>query len=238
MDVIPVIDLKKGTAVRARLGRREFYAPIKTPLSATSAPVDVAAGFLALHPFPIIYVADLDAIEGTGDHREALLELYAAFPETMFWVDAGARDGASARAFLARHRYAHLVIGSESLDSVEPLKELRNERRLILSLDFRGDALVGPSGLLDAPHLWPARVIVMTFGRIGANAGPDLSRVAAVKALGARTVFAAGGVRDAEDLEALKRGGVAGALVASALHDGQLTGRDLAATPEMARGSH
>jgi phosphoribosylformimino-5-aminoimidazole carboxamide ribotide isomerase len=38
-----------------------------------------------------------------------------------------------------------------------------------------------------------------------------------------------GGVRDADDLAALRQSGVAGVLVASALHDGRLTGHDLAA---------
>lgn len=62
MEVIPVIDLMGGVVVRARLGRRDTYPPIETRLSATSAPIDVVAGVLALHPFGAIYVADLDAI--------------------------------------------------------------------------------------------------------------------------------------------------------------------------------
>ena len=40
-------------------------------------------------------------------------------------------------------------------------------------------------------------------------------------------VDAAGGVRDARDLAQLERIGVAGALVATALHDGALKGADL-----------
>lgn len=226
MHVIPVIDLKDGVVVRARLGRREFYAPIVTPLAATSAAADVVAGLLSVYAFATVYVADLDAIEGRGDHRDTLTELYAAFPETTFWVDAGVREAAAARAFLARHRHAHLVMGSETLADVTPLQELAGERRIILSLDYRGGTLLGPSELAEAPELWPERVVAMTLGRVGANAGPDIVRAAAVKAMGARTVYAAGGVRHAEDLEALRRAGVSGALVASALHDGQLTGRD------------
>jgi phosphoribosylformimino-5-aminoimidazole carboxamide ribotide isomerase len=69
----------------------------------------------------------------------------------------------------------------------------------------------------------------MTLARVGSGAGPDLERLAAVAA-GApgRLIYAAGGIRDAADLATLKRLGVAGALVATSLHDGRLTGRDIA----------
>jgi phosphoribosylformimino-5-aminoimidazole carboxamide ribotide isomerase len=49
-----------------------------------------------------------------------------------------------------------------------------------------------------------------------------------------RRIYAAGGVRDAADLAALARAGIAGALVATALHDGRLRRADidaLAAAP-------
>jgi phosphoribosylformimino-5-aminoimidazole carboxamide ribotide isomerase len=51
IEVIPVIDLKGGAVVRARHGTRHSYAPIVTPHARTSAPLDVVAGFLTVHPF-------------------------------------------------------------------------------------------------------------------------------------------------------------------------------------------
>ena len=89
LDIIPVIDLKGGGAVRARGGARHLYAPIATPLAPTSRPEDVVAGFRALFPFKNIYIADLDAISGTGDHGAIISELEAVFPEIEFWVDSG-----------------------------------------------------------------------------------------------------------------------------------------------------
>jgi phosphoribosylformimino-5-aminoimidazole carboxamide ribotide isomerase len=64
MEIIPVIDVMGGVVVRARMGQRDRYRPIATPLSATSDPVDVARGLLAVHAFKTLYVADLDAIAG------------------------------------------------------------------------------------------------------------------------------------------------------------------------------
>ena len=53
--------------------------------------------------------------------------------------------------------------------------------RIVLSLDFRGDAFQGPQEILAEPALWPQRVIVMTLARVGSGAGPDLERLAAIR---------------------------------------------------------
>jgi phosphoribosylformimino-5-aminoimidazole carboxamide ribotide isomerase len=229
MDVIPVIDLKGGAVVRARLGRRETYAPIETPLAATSAPLDVVAGLLALYPFRTIYAADLDAIERRGDHGAVLRALGEAFPQVSFWVDAGVTDADAARSWLARSERDTLVLGSESLRDEATLAALRGEERVVLSLDFAGERFLGPPAILAAPQLWPARVIAMTLGRVGADVGPDFERLACVRRPGGAALYAAGGVRGPADLAALARSGVKGALVASALHDGRLTGANITA---------
>ncbi|MGA2793235.1 MAG: HisA/HisF-related TIM barrel protein, partial [Roseiarcus sp.] len=113
MEIIPVIDLKDATVVRARLGRRDEYLPIETRLSPTSDPVDVARGLLSVHPFKTFYVADLDAIEGKGDNYASLARLKAAFPDLAFWVDNGILDLDAAQTWLAS-QLGHLVLGSET----------------------------------------------------------------------------------------------------------------------------
>jgi len=100
---------------------------------------------------------------------------------------------------------------------------------MVLSLDFDGERFLGPPAVLATPHLWPARVIAMTLGRVGADAGPDFERLASLRQASGAALYAAGGVRGPADLAALARAGVKGALVASALHDGRLTGADITA---------
>ena len=233
MKVIPVIDLKGGAVVRARQGHRESYAPISTQLARTSEPLDVVAGFLTLHPFDTIYVADLDRIESRGSHAQTLDALNAAFPGITFWVDAGMRGVDEARRWLARHKHAHLILGTESLISNDVLAELVGKPRLILSLDYRGEQFLGPEGICDQPHVWPARVIVMTLNRVGSDAGPDMERLALIASrVPNASIFAAGGLRGPSDLMRLAEAGVRGVLVASALHDGRLTGADLVAAQQ------
>lgn len=229
MELIPVLDLRGGVVVRAHRGRRQDYQPIRTPLSPTSDPLDVLHGLLTIHPFAAAYVADLDAIEGSGDHHAVLAALRAQCKVSL-WVDNGTADRAAAHRFLATD-LGRLVIGSESQHGLCLVREFTKDARVALSLDFRQERFVGPPALVADPGVWPHRVIVMSLSRVGGTAGPDLDRLHAVRAAAGpgRLVYAAGGVRDAHDLAMLAQAGIDGALVASCLHDGRVTQQDLLA---------
>ncbi len=232
MDVIPAIDLRCGAVVRAQKGERHLYAPITTPLAPTSRPADIVAGFLALYEFRTMYIADLDAIEGKGNHSAAISALEAAFPGVDFWVDCGTGTGAEATAWFAAHR-GDLVFGSESLRDAGLIAGLAQLPRSLLSLDFRGEEFQGPARLAKDGSLWPTRLIAMTLARVGSHAGPDFDRLLDLRAKSAdrHAIYAAGGVRGPEDLRRLEKAGIAGALVASALHDGRLGAQHLRNAP-------
>jgi phosphoribosylformimino-5-aminoimidazole carboxamide ribotide isomerase len=228
MEIIPVIDVMGGVVVRARMGQRDRYRPIATPLSATSDPVDVARGLLAVHAFKTLYVADLDAIAGSEDNRAALVRLKAEFPQLTLWVDNGICERGRAQRWLAAG-WGNLVLGSETQVDAGLVRHFAGDTRVALSLDFRGPSFHGPPELLDETDGWPQTVIAMTLARVGSGAGPDLDILASIRdAAPDRQVYAAGGVRDNADLVTLKRAGIAGALVASCLHDGRLSGSDIA----------
>ncbi len=164
MQAIPVIDLMGGQVVRARMGDRASYRPLESLLSPTSKPVDVVRGLLGIFPFPTLYVADLDAIRGDGDNYETLRHIRAEFPSLRMWVDNGVADASSLHALIGAD-IGTLVIGSESQRDSELIAQHRDSMRIVLSLDFRGDAFQGPQEILTEPALWPQRVIVMTLAQ-------------------------------------------------------------------------
>ncbi|BAU90496.1 histidine biosynthesis protein [Methylorubrum populi] len=219
--LIPVIDLRHGQVVRARAGERDAYAPIDTPLARGSGPAEVARGLLDAVGTDRLYIADLDAImDGAAPDRASLEAVARACPGVTLWVDAGFCDLLGLERFV-HSGLGHPVIGSESQRDASLVRALGD--RAVLSLDSRGEARLGPDALHDDAGTWPQEVIVMTLARVGTGTGPDLSGVARAVALGgSRRIYAAGGVRGPEDVARLMEVGAAGALVASAIHDGRL----------------
>jgi phosphoribosylformimino-5-aminoimidazole carboxamide ribotide isomerase len=222
-ELIPVVDLMGGLVVHARAGERDRYRPLeRSALTDSPEPMAVIRGLLDLYPFRSLYIADLDAIRKQGDHRALIRELRLAFPDLLFWVDAAFARACGCRRFLDAG-LGLLVLGSESQTDTELLESLQGEPRVVLSLDYMGERPLGAAALFDTPSLWPERVIVMTLARVGASTGPDLDRLRRIRAAAPnRRVYAAGGVRGQDDLRTLRDLGCAGALVASALHDGRL----------------
>ncbi len=156
-------------------------------LAAGSDPVDVARGYAALFPFPTLYVADLDGIEGAGRNERlagaSRRRSARHAPLDRRW-HACARCGAAhcrceARDAGHRHREPR-----RRADDVAALRALPPDR-YVLSLDFKDDRFDGPSGgTRGAAALAATRVIVMTLARVGTGEGPDLQRIAAI--VGAR----------------------------------------------------
>ncbi|GLK69937.1 nickel transporter [Ancylobacter dichloromethanicus] len=229
MELIPVIDLMGGAVVHARRGAREAYRPIETPLSASAAPLDVADGLLALGAFRTLYIADLDAIAGKSGHDAVLGRLAARHPGLGLWVDAGEATPAALSRRVANGP-GRPVVGSESLAGRAEAEAALAGGAGLLSLDYGAEGPRGPAELHADAGLWPQAVIVMTLARVGAGQGPDIERLSGVLARAqGRRVYAAGGVRGADDLHRLADLGVAGVLLASALHDGRLSRADIAA---------
>src|SRR6476469_2894571 len=109
--IIPAIDLKGGLVVHARGGARADYRPIDTPLGSAEDPIAIARALLDVAGSPTLCIADLDAIAGVGNHFELCRDAgFSNVTDCAFWLPLGAT----------------LVIGSESLTSLEDWQELRN----------------------------------------------------------------------------------------------------------------
>ncbi|SNB78395.1 phosphoribosylformimino-5-aminoimidazole carboxamide ribotide isomerase [Arboricoccus pini] len=223
--LIPVIDLMAGQVVRGIGGKRDLYRPIQSRLVPGSAPLELVAALLDLHPFERLYIADLDAIQSQGGHESVVEALAARFPSLELWLDAGC---STPEALARQRRLPHTVcvLGSESQQDTALVERAGAE--WILSLDQKEGRPLDPAGLFARPSLWPARVIAMALGKVGSDAGPDLQGIADLRSLAPdRQIFAAGGVRHEGDIEALISASAAGVLLASALHDGRLSSATL-----------
>lgn len=226
MNIIPVIDLKDGVVVHARQGRRDQYQPINTGLCRSSGIFQVIEAYLNLYDFNTFYIADLNALTNRGNHDRLISEVLTRFHRKQFWIDRGYRNNEQRLSPPANYRP---VLGSESFRE-ETIRDIKaHENSFILSLDYSAAGAMGAKSLFSNQDYWPDHIIIMTLDRVGSGHGPDLNKLAEFRRkYPDKDFIAAGGIRNKQDLIALKKLGINQALVASALHSGAISRDDIA----------
>lgn len=223
MRLIPVIDIKNGVVVHAQRGQRDTYQPINSLLSPSADIYAVINAFLQLADFKIIYIADLNAITQQGDNQALIHAVLLHYPDIHFWLDAGYYSPDLAFSGVSNYRP---VLGSECCTA----KQLATTENALLSLDFSAqNEPLGEMELFDDSQLWSEKVIIMTLARVGSNIGVDIEKLHDYHTRFPETAFvAAGGVRTIEDLQQLNKSGIQYILLASALHSGAISSKEIA----------
>jgi HisA/HisF family protein len=234
-----------GRVVQGLRGERQQYRAVRSGLVAGCDPVAIARALCRECDGRALYVADLDAIAGTGDHREVVRELRERLGADL-WVDAGVSE-VEAACRLLEAGAARVIVGTETLPDIGCLRAVRDAlpaEPMLVSVDMGDDgvlsrcpALAGRSPLAAIEMLaneGVTEVILLSLLQVGTGAGPDLETLRAVHdAFPHLRLIAGGGVRTAEDLQALAEAGADGVLLATALHRGWITLADIrAARPD------
>lgn len=238
MRVLPVLDVMGGHVVRGVGGQRQEYRPVRSRLTASSRPLEVAQAFRDQLGLEEIYLADLDAIAGA----EPAWSIFAGLRERGFrlWVDAGVRTLTRA-CQLVEAGSDDIIVGLETVQGPAELAEIVRALgdRVVFSLDLREGKPLGERRVWEVDDALPIaaqavrlgvrRLLVLDLARVGLGAGVGTSELCAHLSAAAPDVEigAGGGVRDRADIEALRSCGVRCVLIASALHDGRLTRADL-----------
>ena len=233
LKVIPVIDVLNGEAVHAVKGKRSEYKPLESILFKSVEPVDVARAFKTLG-FSELYIADLDAIiDCSADF--GVFKHIAEETGLRLMVDAGITNIERAQKLFANN-VSKLIIGTETLQTkkfVEQAVEIFGSEHVVVSLDLKGDKILvklgfdgckSPICLLKVfRQMRVSQVIVLDLARVGSNEGVNMDFIKKVIEEVGVDVYVGGGVRDIHDLIELKKLGVSGALVATALHTGKIS---------------
>ncbi len=237
MKIIPVIDILNGVVVHAVRGKRKEYQPLKSILTASVDPVEVAQAFKALG-FGELYLADLDAIMGKQPNLQICKRITDATGLKLM-VDAGVTDLSAAQNVLSG-KASKVIIGTETLQTKKFIQETIHHfgaERVIVSLDLMDSKVLtkpGFDGCTDALGLLcefeamgVLEFIVLDLARVGSGEGVNVEflKKAMVELHGG--VYVGGGVRSITDLVELRSIGVSGVLIATALHSGKITINDL-----------
>ncbi|MFQ5889774.1 MAG: HisA/HisF-related TIM barrel protein [Gemmatimonadota bacterium] len=257
VEVIAVLDVRGGEAVHARRGERQLYRPVSSVLTPGADPVALARAFVDRLGLWGCYLADLGAIGGALPDLGLIRRLAAALPGTSpgtsggavrpscgggLWVDAGVRDGEGARRLLEAGA-TRAVVGLETLPGRDALFSIASAAppdRLAFSLDLRAGHPVATAPAFQAAS--PAAVmaavaeagygavILLDLARVGTATGPPFALIDELRGgFPDVLLLVGGGVRHADDLRRLADAGCAGALVATALHDGTISRADVEA---------
>lgn len=224
--VVPAIDLMNGGVVRLHQGDYGRATRYATDPARTAARFH-EAGARWLH------VVDLDAARSPGFRNDAAIrEIIAAFGG-MVQVAGGVRTERTARMLLGGGA-ARVLLGTAAVENPELVRRLLEEHgpdQIGVSLDLlHGVARV--RGWLEASVKSPRAVmeelcrmglrhlVITSTGRDGTLAGPEWGLYRDLPPQ--LSVWAAGGVGSVEDLVALRRLGVDGAIVGRAHYEGRV----------------
>jgi phosphoribosylformimino-5-aminoimidazole carboxamide ribotide isomerase len=220
--VIPAIDLRGGRAVRLRRG---------DPSAETAYddhPVEVAKRFQE-QGARRLHVIDLDAALGEGENREAVREICRAVVVPV-QVGGGIRSLEAAAAVL-EDGAARAILGTAAAVDATFVERAVEEfaERVVVAVDVRGGRLMidgwreeGPELESTLPALNDAgapRYLVTAIARDGTLDGPDLTLYRQVLKLTDKPVIASGGVRNAEDVWALREVGCEATVAGKALYE-------------------
>jgi phosphoribosylformimino-5-aminoimidazole carboxamide ribotide isomerase len=220
--VIPAIDLRGGRAVRLRRGDpREETAYANDP-------VEVAQRFQE-QGARRLHVIDLDAALGEGDNREAIRDICRAVVVPV-QVGGGIRS-LEAVADVFEDGAARAILGTAAAADASFVARAVEEfaERVVVAVDVRGGHLMIDGWREEGPALEPAlaglndagspRYLVTAIARDGTLDGPDLTLYRQVFKLTDRPVIASGGVRNADDVWALRDAGCEAAVTGKALYE-------------------
>ena len=230
MQLIPAIDLMNGKIVRLSRGDPktakvydQFGGPVET------ARKWQAEGATKLH------IIDLDAAFGTGDNLSIIAQI-AESVELPIQVGGGIRTIETAQKLLTMG-ISQVILGALAFSDPKAITQIQQEfgtETVIVALDNKDGKIMvegwktpTTSGIKEALKKFTAlgvkTFLVTSITKDGTLSGPDLETLSEACQYPNVEIIAAGGIGSLNDLAALKRVGVEGAVIGKALYEGRFT---------------
>ncbi|MDA1016064.1 MAG: HisA/HisF-related TIM barrel protein [Planctomycetota bacterium] len=239
IQVLPVLDILDHVVVRGVAGQRDDYRPIESLICESAVPLDVAMAIRERFGLNEFYVADLDSIVHARLNAKSIQSLTEHGFRLL--VDAGVRETRLASE-LMRLQIQSVIVGLESIPNPQLLSELAADidpSRIIFSLDLQQGRPLGdlaawsdptPLGIAnEAIQTGVTQLIVLDLAAVGTSKGPmvlELCRELRAKHPEIR-IISGGGISRVADIAAFEDAGADAVLVATSLHNGQLTAADI-----------
>jgi phosphoribosylformimino-5-aminoimidazole carboxamide ribotide isomerase len=239
MQVIPAIDLMGGEVVRLSRGdpsTAKVYAQWGTPVQV--AMKWKSQGAKRLH------IIDLDAAFSKGDNTSVVADVVRASGLPV-QVGGGIRTVAAVKKLL-RLGVSHVILGALAFSNPEAVPQIQKKfgsDSVIVALDNKAGkvmvegwrtetAFTMTEAMGKFAKLGARNFLITSITKDGMLQGPDLESFREAAEYPDVEIIAAGGVSSIDDLVALKKVGVKGAVVGKALYEGRFTLKEAIATVE------
>ena len=240
MKIIPAIDLKDGKCVRLLKGdfdKTTEYSDDPVAMSRCFSKLDVQD----------LHVIDLDGARSGKQENRSIVQAIAANTGLDIQLGGGIRDRSAVADWL-RNGVARCIIGSMAITDIPKVTDWLGEfgpERLVLALDVNvadnGTPMLTTHGWTreSDESLWSCldryadhgvrHVLCTDVSRDGAMAGPNIQLYQeTLRRYPELQLQASGGVRDINDLQALRDSGIPAAISGRALLDGAITAQEVA----------
>ena len=238
MRIIPVLDILHSQVVHGVKGERNKYLPIQSILTPDVTPSAVAKAFKDHFSNAELYIADLDAIIFNKSSFSYISEITRQI-NVQIMLDAGIDDIKSVQNLL-QLGINKVIIGTETLKSLKNLQNLLSDippEKIVVSLDLRQGKIVSRAEELQTQFptqivhqieaLGIQELIVLELTKVGSESGVITRTLHEILRDTALSIITGGGARNIQDLIDLKKVGVSGVLIATALHNGSINPEDL-----------
>ena len=228
MIILPAIDIRGGQCVRLYKG--DFATAEKVaedPIATAQSFAEAGAAWL--------HTVDLDgAVEGRPVNKAVFEQIVRRTPLKVE-VGGGIRNMDTIAAYLDAG-VSRVILGSAALNDpalVAVAIELYGSDAIAVGIDAR-DGMVQAQGWLAAStvhyidlaramtEIGVETIIFTDISRDGTLAGPNLEQLTALQAAVGGQIVASGGIRDLEDIKALRAAGLYGAICGKSLYKGTL----------------
>jgi phosphoribosylformimino-5-aminoimidazole carboxamide ribotide isomerase len=222
MIVIPAIDLRGGRAVRLMQGDPDA----ETTYAAD--PVEVAVRFQE-EGARRLHVVDLDAALGDGENRERI-EVICRAVQVPVQVGGGIRSSDDIGEVLGAGA-KRVILGTAAAADPAFVRRAVEEHAeaIVVAVDVRGGHVMVKGWQEEGPALDDAlpalddagapRYLVTSIARDGTLKGPDMKLYEHMLKLTQTPLIASGGVRDADDVWALRELGCEAVVTGKALYE-------------------
>ena len=226
--VILVMDIFNRGVVLAKGGLRENYFPVSDSsiICSNADPLNIVE---LLRPQEV-YIADLNVLQQKGpiEMNVEIIREVSLRTSTMLDFGISSQEGVDKALSIA----STAVIGTETgiLSAIKDAS-FGNPGRISVSIDMKHGRVLKKDqeipddlfGIVKILNYFPLKdLIFLDLDRVGTTSGFDSVLLYRLVEHSRNIVLLAGGVRNMEDLLTLEKLGIKGALVATAVHSGQI----------------